>query len=332
MAIETWLLGGVVTDDHILPAYQSCWSREDLVDVPSMIQYRVDGDPKMLRVFSNNVGCRVVLIPYGCFETLDAMMTAYHGNTESGYHKAYAQALKQVEEVSGTTLTELDWIMPVVKGNLHIEADFCSVPDLEQEKKELVSLIDCCMIYSTVKMISVFISSLCSRKRLTRFEQYQLAYYHMILQEIENPGSFLTNKTEIEIYNEIYEKWNLNRSIEIAVGNARQAVELFSFLSEYKTRNNSELSSSFLTLFGIVVGLEAIYNLSVSLRGGASKGFNTLFLSLIAVLLTIACIILSGKLVQQRKESLEYRRKTEALRKNGAKKRDVHSKSKSLTR
>lgn len=306
MAINAWLLGGVITDDHITPEVESCWSRKDLMDVPAMIQYTDDYVPELdMHIYTNNVGCCVILIPYGAFSSREEMQNDYYGNDRTGrYNSAYQNALGAINERRLHHLRDLDWIMPVMEGTLKIEENYCYIQDLTTENKELVSLIDCGMIYSGVKMISSFIGRLCEKRQLSKYEQYQLAYYQMILQGIEKPGCFLTNKTEISIFQEIYETWNISAAIENATGNARQAVMLYSFLSEYQSAHENELFSSFLTFFGLVVGLEAIYNLLVALIGTASPLFNMGF---IVVIICIFSIYLVAFIKKIRKKYLENR-------------------------
>jgi len=316
MAIKVWLLGGVMTDDHITPEIEPCWARKDLVDVPAMIQYSDTYIPDSnVHIYANNVGCNVTLIPYGEFSSHEEMEQDYYSkNTDNLYTKAYQTSVFAASDYIGHLLKDLDWVMPILQGPLKIEENYCYIQDLQEENKELVSLIDCSMIYSSVKMISSFISKLCEKRYLSKYEQYQLAYYQMILQAVEKPSCFLTNKTEIEIYTKIYETWSIAATIENATGNAKQAVMLFSFLSDYQSAHENELFSSFLTFFGIVVGLEAIYNLAVALIGGVSARFNTGFIIAIACILSAYSIVFSRKAWKKHLENREFQKKTSPTR------------------
>lgn len=312
MAIKVWLLGGIITDDHIIPELKSCWERKDLIDVPSIIQYSDSYiSSSDIHIFANNVGCKAVLIPYGEFGTYEEMEQDYYSEFSCNlYNKVYQSLISTLSCHIGRSLKDLDWVMPVLQGPLRIEKNCCYIEDLHNENKELVSLIDCSIIYSTVKMISSFISNLCEKRYLSKYEQYQLAYYQMILQGVENPECFLTNKTEIEIYMKIYEMWSIDKTIENAIGNAKQTVMLFSFLADHQSAHENELFSSFLTFFGIVVGLEAIYNLAVALFGGISTSFNAGFIIAIICIISVYSIIFCKKAWSKHLENREFRIKT----------------------
>jgi len=316
MAVKAWLIGGVITDDRIAPEKVSCWERKDLVDVPAMIQYSDDFDKaENIHVFSNNIGCRVVLLPYGEFESREALWQDYYYGSDAEeclYDEAYAKAVAAVERQIGESLRDLDWVMPILQGETEIESNYCCIRDFSAENKELVCLVDCSVIYSSVRMIGSFVSALCEKKALSKYEQYQLAYYQMILQSIERPGLFLTNKEETELYLRLYDAWNIAGSIENATGNAKQAVMLFSFLSSYQSAHENELFSSFLTFFGIVVGLEAIYNLSVALMGGASRLYNIGFTVALVAIIGAYAVVFCRKLGKKMAESREFREKTAA--------------------
>ena len=159
-------------------------------------------------------------------------------------------------------------------------------------------------------MISGFVSNLCKKQRLTKYEQYQLAYYQTILQSIEKPTCFLTNKREIEIYQQLYALWGIAANIENTSGNLKQAVLLFSFLSNYKITSEQDLFSSFLTFFGIIVGLEAIYNLTVSLFQKNTSLFNQLFIVLVLIVIAVYSCVLIRKTIKKHRENVVFRNKT----------------------
>lgn len=63
------------------------------------------------------------------------------------------------------------------------------------------------------------------KNSFTNYEQYQLAYYQTMLQAIEKPDCFLTNKKEMEIYINLYDLWGIASGIEITLGNARRGMQ-----------------------------------------------------------------------------------------------------------
>lgn len=81
MAVNSWLLGGVISNDHITPEKRHCWIRPDLIDIPAMIQYsKYTDDSTQVHIFSNNIGCSIVLIPYAHFDSMADMMADYYSD------------------------------------------------------------------------------------------------------------------------------------------------------------------------------------------------------------------------------------------------------------
>ncbi len=310
MAVNTYLLASVAINDHIVGATDPCWKRPDLINIPEILRYQC-GVTNEAQIYNNNIGIVVLILPYGQFDSKEEMDRDYRSHGESLYSSVYQKAVfllnKQFPEY---TKEEFDWVMPVVEGSSEIGQDYCCVKEAGKENKEFVSLVDCSMIYSSVMLISDFMHLICDKKSLTRYERWQLAYYQRILQTIESPAIFLTNNEEIGYFNEFYRVWDIADAIKGTLGNANQTIELFSFISNYEKNENGEIFSSFLTFFGIVVGLEAIYNLLTALFPDLSHIFNPIFIA--AIVLTIivyACILI--KITSKRvRQNREFRKKT----------------------
>ncbi len=200
--------------------------------------------------------------------------------------------------------------MPVMEGSSEIGQNFCCVMEAENDNKEFVSLIDCSMIYSSVMLISDFMHLICDKKSLTRYERWQLAYYQRVLQTIESPAIFLTNNEEIGYFNEFYHVWDIADAIKGTLGNANQTIELFSFISNYEKNENGELFSNFLTFFGIIVGLEAIYNLLTALFANLSHIFNPIFIAAICLTVVAYTCILVKTAMKRIRQGREFRKKT----------------------
>ena len=132
----------------------------------------------------------------------------------------------------------------------------------------------------------------------------------MSVQTIENPKIFLTNKEEISICSELYQKWQIEDNITALINNTNQAVALFSFLSNYEDNEENDLFSSFLTFFGIVVGLEAIYNLFAALFENIGLWFRVTFVSIIAAIVVLFGIIFARKAIKKLIEKREFMQKT----------------------
>ena len=312
MAVSAWILAGVTINDHIIPAEESCWKRSDLVNVPDIIKYtQTIQEESAIHFYVNNIGALVALIPYGKFNSFDEMNSDYYSEApDSLYSSVYGGAVTNVNHLYQLKLTDFDWVMPVMEGDLQLQENFCIIPGIGTDSKAFVSLIDCSIIYTSIRQISDFVHFICNKKKLTKYQRWQLAYYQMSVQTIENPKVFLTNKEETAICSELYKKWQIEDNITALINNTNQAVTLFSFLSNYEENEENDLFSSFLTFFGIVVGLEAIYNLFAALFTNVNQWFKIIFVSIIAIVVIAFGAIFAQKAIKKHIEKTEFRRKT----------------------
>lgn len=312
MAVSAWILAGVTINDHIIPAEESCWKRSDLVNVPDIIKYtQTIQEETAIHFYVNNIGALVALIPYGEFDSFDEMNSDYYSEApDSLYSTVYGEAVTNVNHLYQLKLNDFDWVMPVLEGDLQLQENFCIIPGIGSDSKAFVSLIDCSIIYTSIRQISEFVHFICNKKKLTKYQRWQLAYYQMSVQTIENPKVFLTNKEETEICCELYKKWQIEDNIAALINNTNQAVTLFSFLSNYEENEENDLFSSFLTFFGIIVGLEAIYNLFAALFTNINQWFKVVFVSIIAIVVITFGAIFAQKAIKKHIEKTEFRRKT----------------------
>ena len=312
MAVSAWILAGVTINDHIIPAEESCWKRSDLVNVPDIIKYtQTIQEGSAIHFYVNNIGALVALIPYGKFNSFNEMNSDYYSEApDSLYSSVYGGAVTNVNHLYQLKLTDFDWVMPVMEGDLQLQENFCIIPGIGTDSKAFVSLIDCSIIYTSIRQISDFVHFICNKKKLTKYQRWQLAYYQMSVQTIENPKVFLTNKEETAICSELYKKWQIEDNITALINNTNQAVTLFSFLSNYEENEENDLFSSFLTFFGIVVGLEAIYNLFAALFTNVNQWFKIIFVSIIAIVVIAFGAIFAQKAIKKHIEKTEFRRKT----------------------
>lgn len=312
MAVKTWILAGVSIDDYILTPGHSCWKRADLVNVPDILKYSQKVIPESgIQIYENNIGVLVVLMPYSEFESIEQMNSDYYSEDKlSIYNKVYRMSLLSVNGMYSKKISDFDWVMPIIEGELNLQENRCVLQGVGTDNKAFVSLIDCSMIYTSIRQISDFIHYICNKKRLTKYQRWQLAYYQMAVQIIENPKVFLTNQEEISICNELYHCWQIDENIKAVISNINQAVVLFSFLSNYEENEEDDLLSCFLTFFGIVVGLEAIYNLFAAIFENVNQLFKLTFLALIAISVITFGVIFVQKVSKKQMEKREFRRKT----------------------
>lgn len=312
MAVDAWILAGVSIEDHILSPEESCWTRSDLVNVPDIIKYSKNIlDSSGIHIYENNIGVLVALIPYAKFASVEEMNRDYYdGGPDSLYNSIYSNSLELVNNLYQTKLNDYDWVMPVLEGTLDLHENYCIVPGVGTDCKAFVSLIDCSIIYTSIRQISDFVHFICNKKKLTKYQRWKLAYYQMSVQTIETPKVFLTNKDEIEIYGELYHKWQIEDNIKAVISNTTQAVTLFSFLSNYEENEDNDLFSSFLTFFGIVVGLEAIYNLFAALFDNVNQYFKVVFLAIIIIVFASFGYVFVQKAAKKHIEKNEFKKKT----------------------
>ena len=312
MAIRSWILGGIVVSDHITEVRNSCWKRPDLMQIPEILLYEHTHLKKeRIHIFENNVGVLIMLIPYDSFTSQTAMEDDYYGDSsKSKYAICYREAIAALKKHTLHNFADFDWVMPIMEGSTEINQNYCKISGIDGENKDFVSLIDCSMVYSSVKLVSDFMHTICNVKSLTKYQRWQLAYYQRIIQTIEKPNVFLTNKEEIGYYEQYYSLWGINDSIKLVLSNAGQTISLFSFISNYENNEDNDLFSSFLTFFGIIVGLEAIYNLLTALFTKLGQVFNIAFIILIAISIVSFGVIFAKKAVRRYIEKREFKQKT----------------------
>ncbi len=313
MAVKVWLLGGVAVNDNIVDPVESCWKRPDLVNVPDILKYTEDKyENDRIRLYKNNIGIVIVMIRYADFENIDDMNADYYEEkTDSTYSQCYDSAITLINQKNfANKIVDLDWVIPVLEGEFDVQESICTIPHIGEDCKEYVSLIDNSFIYTSIRHISDFVHYICNRKKLTKYQRWQLAYYQMAVQTIESPKVFLTNKDEIEMSIRFYDCWQINDNIRAVINNTNQAVTLFTFLSNCEENDEDDLFSSFLTFFGIVVGLEAIYNLFLALFNDLNQWFKIVFVTLIAITVLIFGCIFVQKVFKKTMENREFKRKT----------------------
>ncbi len=322
--VTAWLLGCVMIGDNIFPERTSCWKRKDLVSVPSIIQYDCEIDSEHnIQCYRNHLGCHVLLVPYGEFNSMAELKVNYRGQ-QSEYLNTYKKMLDKIVQVSGCSIEETKWVMPVVAGDItgasdvFEEGEYVHIKDgiqNEQESKELYCLIDAAFLYTTVQYIDTFVGGLGQKASLSKYEQYQLSYYYSAIQAVEKPENYLVNQEELRITKSYYDKWGIGTIIEHTTNNIEQMMNILSFLSSYQSTYNGEITSGFLTCFGIVTGLEAIYSLLSSLLEVPSVILNRFFKVLIAVIIILFLVYFFRKMLHRAKQIQEFRRKTGCVRK-----------------
>ena len=315
MEINSWLVCGIAISNNIYPPKESCWKHPDLVNVPDILRYTRDVDEKSgAQIYENGIGVVVVLMPYAYFDCYEKLSEDYYKDYESIYSQQYATAVSIINRIAlpENQITDFDWVMPIMEGERDFQEDYCCLSGIGTDSKEFVGLIDCSIIYTSFRHMANFVRDICNQKKLTKFQRWQLAYYQMAMQAIEAPKVYLTNKEEITIYTKLYECWRIKDNMEVLINNTNQAVSLFSFLSSSESSEDNSLFSSFLTFFGIIVGLEAIYNLLIAIFSDAAHldVFKIVFSVFIVLAVVIFGVILFRGIRKKYHENKEFKEKT----------------------
>ncbi len=313
MGINAWILGGIAVNDKIVEPAEGCWKRPDLVHVPDALKYsEICMDCPSVKIYENNIGVAVVFIWYGEFGSEDEMYADYYSaEPNTAYLACYHKVLEILNKrYGGNDIKDLDWVMPILEGTFDIQENVCTIPRIGEDCKEYVTLIDNSVIYTSVRHISGFVHEICNKKKLSKYQRWQLAYYQMAVQSVEAPTVFLTNKEEIEMSELLYERWQIGDNIRAVIDNMNQVVALFSFLSNCEEQDENDLFSSFLTFFGIIVGLEAIYNLLVALFADMNQWLKMVLIVLISASVLAFGLSFIRKLLKKILENREFKKKT----------------------
>lgn len=318
MAIKAWILASLVINDKITNCSDSYWSRQDLMIIPDALKYsRTILNNSETLLFENNIGVTIMLFPYGDFDSKDLLDSDFYSeDSNNKYTQSHNNAFSLLKNIyPEITARDFDWVMPVIEGTNKIDLNYCEVDCINYESKFLAALIDCSMIYSSAKAISDFMHFICNKTELSKFQRWQLAYYQRYIQTVEKPLVYLTNKEEILLYEKYYSVWGITDTINGILNNASQTINLISFLSNYENNVDNDLFSGFLTFFGIIVGLEAIYNLLTALFVTIGNMFRIVFIIAIFIIVFIYAGIFGKKAVKRIKENYEYNKKTSVPRK-----------------
>ena len=311
MAVNAWILGGAVISDCINETSGGCWRRPDLVSVPSVLQYEDVHDTETdIHFYANNIGIIIALIPYGRFDSAENMLKDFYSPNSQKYKKQYAIAVSRINKRFRANIKDYDWVMPLMIGNFEVHQNYCKLESVCSETREFVGLIDCSIIYTITHLVSSFLDTVCKQKTLSKYKRWQLIYYQRILQMIRTPNTFLINKTEIDIYTKLYDVWRIDESLKVNAENTTDAVALFTFVSNAETNEDNALFSYFLTFFGIVVGLEAIYNLFTVLFKNITYTFRLIFIVLLAIIVLIFAVVFIKTVIRRLMDKREFAHKT----------------------
>ena len=258
--VNYYLLGGFKIEDFIREPV-SVWTRPNLVSPPSLLQYNykcVDG----LHIYTNSMGCCICLYEYGSF-TPEEMLKDYNDDSNSSvYLQKYTKIVEIISRIYKKKIIDIDWVMTLSCGKFHVGDSHVSISmPLMEENCEFVACIDASIIYQSVQCIGRFFKNLSAKDKLTRFEQYKVSYYTQEMNILSSPNVFLTNALEKEITQEFYDKWHISEEISIIQSIANQAVNIFSFVSNYRKNNEANYSTLFMSYLSLLLLYEGIGNL-----------------------------------------------------------------------
>lgn len=284
--ITYYLVGGINITDRICEPV-SVWKRSDLVAPPSLLKYNeesVDG----IRLYVNSMGSCIFIMPYGDF-THDEMLADYNMGSESVYYDRYNALIPALNERFELNIKDVDWIMTLCSGKREIDSSHMSLGDaLFEENVEFVTFLDSAMTYQSVQAIGAFFKSITLHEKLTRYEQYKISYYMQEMKLLQSPVLYLTNSQEKACTEEIYKEWEISEQIELVLDIANQAINIFSFISDYKKSNEINYSAIFMSYISTLLLYESIGKLLEFLWPEGQNYFGLLLKGII-ILVTGIC-------------------------------------------
>ncbi len=255
-----YIVGGYKVGDFI-HRLTPIWERPNLVSPPSLLQYDytlVDG----IHIYSNPIGCCVCLIEYGLFSNEEMKEDYNSTDKNSVYFQKYKQLLSKINNYHNCELDDVDWVMTLCSSHLSIGDSHVSIESpLFEENQEFVSFIDACTIYQSVESIAAFFKNLSTKSKLTKFEQYQISYYMQEINILTSPNFFLTNSDEKALMCRFYDKWMIPNEISTVQAIANQAVNVFSFMSNYRRNNKTDYATILMSYLSLLLLYDGIGDL-----------------------------------------------------------------------
>lgn len=251
-----FLFGGFSISDNIVQS-QSSVNRGDLVYTPQIMNYRYinSGD---FHFYVNTMNECVFICEYSEFASNEEMFEDYY-DTEDIYKEVYKNLLLEIKNQFNINIIDTEWLMILSEGEQLISNNLIIVNNTEfnfneiTNNIEMVSLIDCAIIYQSAMSIGRFFRTLSIEQNLNKFQNYQLSFYLQELMVLISPKYFLTNEKEIEMFTKIYKEWKLDEQIRSSVEIGRQLIVIYDFAGKQNSNNLSDFSNLLMGYIGVVI-------------------------------------------------------------------------------
>lgn len=310
MGVTAYLINGFNIGEEICNIKSSI-IRSDLTSIPDVIKFTID-EHKGITIFRNSINNCVSIQKYGEFNTYKDAYTFFYNDYEKVYNNLYTDCINIINKQYKMNLQDTDWnTLLCVDDKLEVpliieKQNVIVVNNLDIENNvNIRAIIDSCLIYQSVSRILNFVKNLIFADELTKFQQFQIAYYSQELTKVKNPDMFLTNRNEIEVYKKIYSEWELGIQIENAIEILNQSISNYSFLWEYRNSKTQKASNLLLTLFTIIVGYPSLKNVVEEFLPSA-----LVYIKIIFIILIISFIFkLMWLQIDNFKERIDYRKR-----------------------
>lgn len=309
--MEYYLIGAFNLEEALYKR-KGCWKRKDLVECPEILKYTREIEGNTI-FYINNMQCCVFVTKYGDFSCKEEMQKDYDSDAENSiYQSCYNELLENIKKKYNAVKVDVSWIMPfIAKGTLQISSSFVEVASgVDEETLEYVALIDCSMIYQVINVMSNFYKNLSTKEELDRFEQYQLSFFVQTINLLKNPAYYLTNSKEIELYEKLYQEWELTDQINIVSELSEKTMQLFSFLATYKKKNKINLVEFFLPYISFVLSYNSIIEITIFFVPQLSDVIEIVVKAVLLVGFGVTCISLVRALLAINKMNERFAAKT----------------------
>ena len=311
-AVTYYLMGGFKIEDFIRKP-NSIWTRPNLVFPPSLLQYDmkcIDG----LHIYTNSIGCSICLYEYGTFSQKEMLADYNSSSAESVYCQKYSRLISIINAHYKTNLQDIDWVMTLCSNNFIVGDSHVSITmPLFEENCEFVACIDSSIIYQSIQCMGAFFKQLSTKKKLTRYEQHKMSHYIQEMNILSSPNVFLTNAQEKEITQIFYDKWHIDQEIKITQTIADQAVNIFSFVSNYRKNNEPNYSALLMSYLSLLLLYESIGDLFAFLVPVDSVYINVFLKILIGSVTLVYAIKILKNIISEAKDKRTLKKKPNNL-------------------
>lgn len=303
-----YLVGGITVQDYI-GEIESIWMRPNLVAPPSLIQYTCELEEE-IHFYVNAMRSCIFVMEYGAFSN-DEMLEDYNQTSESIYCSKYEKLIDVINKKYNLNIKDVDWIMTLCNGERKTDTSHMIIDEpIFEENVSYVAFLDSAMIYQSIQSIAAFFRTITTKKKLSRYEQYKISFYMQEMKLIQSPSLYLTNSQE-EIYvEEIYQVWKIPEQINVVLDTANQAINIFSFLANYKKNNEMNYSGLFMSYISALLLYEGIGALLTFLWPGGEQYIGWLLKAIILGITIVCAMKLIRGIYSEYKDKKDFRNNT----------------------